>query len=155
MLQVSEKHKKCVTCISAIVLSQTDALFASSSSDGVVSIWEIIFPSSAGGELLGLEQSYTIKSAFALHWYYIQFQCLYLSFYRGTFVIVKYQLMWIVVEVSMLQLIICSSLLFDFSYLFIWISQVNASCLACILLLLVENLWLLFHLWSCLETVGT
>ncbi|KAG6396598.1 hypothetical protein SASPL_142751 [Salvia splendens] len=50
VLQVSEKHKKCVTCISAIVLSQTDALFASSSSDGVVSIWEIIFPSSAGGE---------------------------------------------------------------------------------------------------------
>ncbi|KAL1568382.1 Elongator subunit elp2 [Salvia divinorum] len=50
VLQVSEKHKKCVTCISAILLSQADALFASSSSDGVVSIWEIIFPSSAGGE---------------------------------------------------------------------------------------------------------
>lgn len=56
MLQVPEKHKKGVTCISAIVMSQTDALFASSSSDGVVSIWEIIFPSSAGGELLGFEQ---------------------------------------------------------------------------------------------------
>ncbi|KAL1556648.1 elongator complex protein 2-like [Salvia divinorum] len=50
VLQVPEKHKKGVTCIAAIVLSQTDALFTSSSSDGVVSIWEIIFPSSAGGE---------------------------------------------------------------------------------------------------------
>ncbi|KAG6405600.1 hypothetical protein SASPL_133191 [Salvia splendens] len=42
VLQVPEKHKKGVTCIAAIVLSQSDALFASSSSDGVVSIWEII-----------------------------------------------------------------------------------------------------------------
>lgn len=50
VLQVPEKHKKGVTCISAIVMSQTDAIFASSSSDGIVSVWEIIFPLRAGGE---------------------------------------------------------------------------------------------------------
>ncbi|CAA0839824.1 Elongator complex protein 2 [Striga hermonthica] len=50
VLQVPDKHKKGVTCISAIMLSQTDALFASSSSDGIVSLWELILPSTSGGE---------------------------------------------------------------------------------------------------------
>ncbi|KAL0408903.1 UNVERIFIED_CONTAM: Elongator complex protein 2 [Sesamum radiatum] len=50
VLQVPEKHKKGVTCISAIMLSQTDAIFASSSSDGAVHVWEVILPSSSGGE---------------------------------------------------------------------------------------------------------
>ncbi|KAH6763057.1 elongator protein 2 [Perilla frutescens var. hirtella] len=50
VLQLPEKHRKGVTCISAIVMSQTEVIFASSSSDGVVSLWEIIFPLSAGGE---------------------------------------------------------------------------------------------------------
>ncbi|KAL0296691.1 UNVERIFIED_CONTAM: Elongator complex protein 2 [Sesamum radiatum] len=36
VLQVPEKHKKGVTCITAIMLSHTDAIFASSSSDGAV-----------------------------------------------------------------------------------------------------------------------
>lgn len=65
MLQVPEKHKKGVTCISAIVMSQTDAIFASSSSDGIVSVWEIIFPLRAGGELLGFEQFDVINSIVA------------------------------------------------------------------------------------------
>lgn len=52
MLQVPETHKKGVTCISAIMVSHTDAIFASSSSDGVVSVWELIFPSRVGGEFL-------------------------------------------------------------------------------------------------------
>ncbi|KAK6146841.1 hypothetical protein DH2020_020710 [Rehmannia glutinosa] len=50
VLQVPEKHKKGVTCISAVMVSQTDAIFASSSSDGIVSVWEVILPSSSGGE---------------------------------------------------------------------------------------------------------
>ncbi|KAL8531749.1 hypothetical protein ACS0TY_008377 [Phlomoides rotata] len=50
VLQVPETHKKGVTCISAIMVSESDAIFASSSSDGVVSVWELIFPSRVGGE---------------------------------------------------------------------------------------------------------
>ncbi|KAI3453067.1 hypothetical protein Pfo_009730 [Paulownia fortunei] len=50
VLQVPEKHKKGVTCISAIMVSRTDAIFASSSSDGTVSVWEVILPSRSGGE---------------------------------------------------------------------------------------------------------
>lgn len=67
MLQVPETHKKGVTCISAIMVSHTDAIFASSSSDGVVSVWEVILPSSSGGELLEFQQFYTIKSAVTWH----------------------------------------------------------------------------------------
>lgn len=55
-MQIPEKHKKGVTCITAIVMSQTDAIFSSSSSDGVVNMWQIIFPTSAGGESLGYNQ---------------------------------------------------------------------------------------------------
>ncbi|KAL7110624.1 hypothetical protein ACP275_05G037800 [Erythranthe tilingii] len=50
VLQVPETHKKGVTCISAIMVSDSDAMFASSSSDGVVSVWEIVLPSVSGGE---------------------------------------------------------------------------------------------------------
>ncbi|KAL6543796.1 Elongator subunit elp2 [Orobanche gracilis] len=50
VVQVPETHKKGVTCISSILVSQTEALFASSSSDGIVSVWEIILPSTSGGE---------------------------------------------------------------------------------------------------------
>lgn len=49
-MQVPQKHGKGVTCITAIVMSQTDAIFASSSSDGIVNVWQITFPISAGGE---------------------------------------------------------------------------------------------------------
>ncbi|KAG8382847.1 hypothetical protein BUALT_Bualt05G0121000 [Buddleja alternifolia] len=50
VLQVPETHKKGVTCISAIMVSHTDAIFASTSSDGAVNVWELILPSSSGGE---------------------------------------------------------------------------------------------------------
>ncbi|PIN23701.1 RNA polymerase II elongator complex, subunit ELP2, WD repeat superfamily [Handroanthus impetiginosus] len=50
VLHVPENHKKGVTCISAIMISNTDVIFASSSSDGLVNMWEIILPSSSGGE---------------------------------------------------------------------------------------------------------
>lgn len=52
MLQVPEAHKKGVTCFSAIIASHSDAIFASTSSDGTVKVWELIFPSSSTGELL-------------------------------------------------------------------------------------------------------
>lgn len=50
MSQVPQPHKKGVTCITGATISQTDAIFASTSSDGTVSVWEVIFPSVYGGE---------------------------------------------------------------------------------------------------------
>lgn len=50
VLQVPQPHKKGVTCISGIMISETDAVFASTSSDGAVYVWELILPSSSGGE---------------------------------------------------------------------------------------------------------
>lgn len=50
VLQVPESHKKGVTCISAIMVSETEAIFASTSSDGTTYIWEVAFPSTSGGE---------------------------------------------------------------------------------------------------------
>ncbi|KAK9750430.1 hypothetical protein RND81_02G196400 [Saponaria officinalis] len=49
VLTVPEQHKKGVTCISGIMLSTNEAIFASTSSDGTVNIWEIILPLAAGG----------------------------------------------------------------------------------------------------------
>lgn len=51
MLQVSDAHKKGVTCITAILISPSDAMFASTSSDGAVNVWELILPSSEEGKL--------------------------------------------------------------------------------------------------------
>ncbi|XP_065881280.1 elongator complex protein 2 [Euphorbia lathyris] len=50
VLQLPQSHKKSVTCITGIMISKTEALFASTSSDGTVYIWELIIPSSPGGE---------------------------------------------------------------------------------------------------------
>ncbi|WCJ24465.1 Elongator complex protein 2 [Euphorbia peplus] len=50
VLQLPRSHKKSVTCITGIMLSKTEALFASTSSDGTVYIWELIIPSSPRGE---------------------------------------------------------------------------------------------------------
>lgn len=49
MLQVPKSHKKGVTCITGILVSQTEAIFASTSSDGAVCVWEMLFPSTSGG----------------------------------------------------------------------------------------------------------
>ncbi|GFZ16036.1 elongator protein 2 [Actinidia rufa] len=57
VLQVPQPHKKGVTCITGIMISQTDVVFASTSSDGTVNIWELILPSSSGGERYGFEGS--------------------------------------------------------------------------------------------------
>ncbi|XP_009356223.2 elongator complex protein 2 [Pyrus x bretschneideri] len=55
--QLPQLHKKGVTCITGIMVSQTEAIFASTSSDSTVYIWEVVFPSSSGGdcELLHLD----------------------------------------------------------------------------------------------------
>ncbi|KAI7734688.1 hypothetical protein M8C21_032107, partial [Ambrosia artemisiifolia] len=46
--QLPKSHKKGVTCITAIVTSQTEAIFASTSSDCVVNVWKVDLPASGG-----------------------------------------------------------------------------------------------------------
>ncbi|CAI9296803.1 unnamed protein product [Lactuca saligna] len=46
--QLLQSHKKGVTCITAILTSQTEAIFASTSSDCVLNIWKVVLPSSGG-----------------------------------------------------------------------------------------------------------
>lgn len=50
VLQLPQSHKKGVTCITGIMVSQSEAIFASTSSDGAVHIWEVVFPSIPGGD---------------------------------------------------------------------------------------------------------
>ncbi|KAJ4881887.1 Elongator complex protein 2 [Raphanus sativus] len=45
VLQLPRYHKKGVTCITAYIVSETDAMFASASSDGVVNLSDVSFPS--------------------------------------------------------------------------------------------------------------
>lgn len=49
VLQVPQSHKKGITCITGIMVSETEAIFASTSSDGAVYVWELIVPCTAGG----------------------------------------------------------------------------------------------------------
>lgn len=49
VLHLPESNKKGVTCITGILLSENEAMFASTSSDGVVNVWEMIFPPTPGG----------------------------------------------------------------------------------------------------------
>ncbi|GLT91872.1 hypothetical protein SLE2022_097350 [Rubroshorea leprosula] len=50
VLQLPQSHKKGVTCIAGFMVSQSEAIFASSSSDGIVCIWDLVFPPSPGGD---------------------------------------------------------------------------------------------------------
>ncbi|XP_059457637.1 elongator complex protein 2 isoform X1 [Corylus avellana] len=50
VLQIPQSHKKGVTCITGIMVSQNEAIFASTSSDGAVYVWELLFPSTPGGD---------------------------------------------------------------------------------------------------------
>ena len=63
-----QQHKKGVTCISGIMLSANEAIFASTSSDGTVNIWEIILPMTVGGGLIciHLKFAYMMCSDFFL-----------------------------------------------------------------------------------------
>lgn len=49
MLQAPQSHKKGVTCITGIMLTETEAIVASTSSDGTVHVWEVLFPSITRG----------------------------------------------------------------------------------------------------------
>lgn len=50
MLQVPESHKKGITCIAAIMVSDRAAMFATTSSDGTAHVYEIVLPASTGGD---------------------------------------------------------------------------------------------------------
>ncbi|XP_074574276.1 elongator complex protein 2 [Curcuma longa] len=50
VLQVSERHKKGITCLSGLMISPTKAMFVSTSSDALICTWELIFPSSMSGD---------------------------------------------------------------------------------------------------------
>jgi WD40 repeat protein len=45
-----QSHKKGVTCIVGIIISETGSIFASTSSDGTVYVWELVLPSTAGSK---------------------------------------------------------------------------------------------------------
>ncbi|PON34199.1 Guanine nucleotide-binding protein, beta subunit [Parasponia andersonii] len=50
VLQVPESHKKGITCITGIMVSEYEAIFATTSSDGTVHVWEVAFPANIGGD---------------------------------------------------------------------------------------------------------
>lgn len=50
VLQAPQSHKKGVTCITGIMVTETEAIVASTSSDGKVHVWEVLFPSTTGGD---------------------------------------------------------------------------------------------------------
>ncbi|CAN8320958.1 unnamed protein product [Cochlearia groenlandica] len=50
VVQLPLSHKKGVTCITAYIVSETKAIVASASSDGVVNIWDVSFPSKSTEE---------------------------------------------------------------------------------------------------------
>ncbi|XVF02220.1 hypothetical protein REPUB_Repub04eG0156800 [Reevesia pubescens] len=49
-LQLLQSHNKGITCITGFMVSLSDAIFATSSSDGTVCVWDVVFPSSSGGD---------------------------------------------------------------------------------------------------------
>ncbi|GAV75750.1 WD40 domain-containing protein [Cephalotus follicularis] len=62
VLQLPQSHKKGVTCITGIMISQNNAIFASTSSDGVVNVWDAVFPSSQGDCRLSCLESISVGS---------------------------------------------------------------------------------------------
>lgn len=63
VLQVPKSHEKGITCIAGLIISPLEALFASTSSDGTVHIWEVGFPSQNGGDFkLSLLQVISVGS---------------------------------------------------------------------------------------------
>lgn len=49
VLQVPESHRKGVTCITGFMLSKNEALVASTSSDGTINVWYLVFSSAKEG----------------------------------------------------------------------------------------------------------
>ncbi|GAB4828875.1 hypothetical protein Ancab_018535 [Ancistrocladus abbreviatus] len=60
---VPQPHKKGVMCITGIMVSLNEAIFASTSSDGTVNIWEVILPPVGGGDCkLSCLESFSVGS---------------------------------------------------------------------------------------------
>lgn len=49
MSQVPKAHRKGVTCITGMMISQAEAIFVSTSSDGTVNVWKVVLPNAFGG----------------------------------------------------------------------------------------------------------
>lgn len=62
VFHLPQQHKKGVTCITGIMISQTETIFASTSSDGVVCIWELVLPLTGGECKLSCIDSISIGS---------------------------------------------------------------------------------------------
>lgn len=51
VLQLPEMHKKGITCLAGRMVSDNIAIFASTSSDGIVVIWEMSIEPTPGGKM--------------------------------------------------------------------------------------------------------
>lgn len=51
VLQLPGMHKKGITCLAGRMVSDTTAIFASTSSDGIVVIWEMAIEPTTGGKI--------------------------------------------------------------------------------------------------------
>lgn len=51
VLQLPGMHKKGITCLAGRMVSDTIAIFSSTSSDGIVVIWEMVIEPSPGGKM--------------------------------------------------------------------------------------------------------
>lgn len=60
VLQLPGMHKKGITCLAGRMVSDTVAIFASTSSDGIVVIWELVIEPTTAGKSLLLEHNLRI-----------------------------------------------------------------------------------------------
>jgi hypothetical protein len=52
VLKLPVMHKKGITCLAGRMVSDTIAIFASTSSDGIVVIWEMVIEPTPGGKMV-------------------------------------------------------------------------------------------------------
>jgi hypothetical protein len=127
VLQLPGMHKKGITCLAGRMVSDTVAIFASTSSDSIVVIWEMVIEPTPGGKMALLLDC---DSCFLEHIaknHTDLASCIFLFFY--------------LVILTVLNCGECVLLLHS-SY-FLFLLQAAAKCLACILCPLAQNQW--FH----------
>jgi hypothetical protein len=67
-LQLPGMHKKGITCLAGRMVSDTVAIFASTSSDGIVVIWEMAIEPTPGGKIASLWiANITVRSLIFCH----------------------------------------------------------------------------------------
>lgn len=67
-LQLPGMHKKGITCLAGRMVSDTVAIFASTSSDGIVVIWEMAIELTPGGKIASLWIiNFTVRSLIFCH----------------------------------------------------------------------------------------